>query len=75
MLNTVDRCREAGAVDVLTMATHLVLPEGARERFVEKGVCCILGSDTFPGRTSDELIKVYSVAPLIAAELKNYLGL
>lgn len=73
MLQTVDRCYEAGALDVMIMATHLVLPEGARERFKARGINRIIGSDTYPGRQSDDLLDLYSVAPLIAEELKHYL--
>jgi len=75
MLQTVDRCYEAGAVDVMVMATHLILAGEARERFRERGITRIIGSDTYPGRQSDELIEVYSVAPLIARELVHYLRL
>lgn len=75
MLQTVDRCYEAGAVDVIVMATHLVMAGNARERFTEKGISCIVGADTYPGRQSDELLEVYSVAPLIARELVHYLRL
>lgn len=75
MLQTVDRCREAGAKDVLVMATHLVLAGEARRKFREKGIQCIVGADTFPNRHSDDLLKVYSVAPLIARELAAYLDL
>jgi ribose-phosphate pyrophosphokinase len=66
MLQTVDRCYQAGAVNVLIMATHLVLPEEARARFRERGIDRIIGSDTYPGRRSDDLLDLYSVAPLIA---------
>ncbi|HHO48455.1 MAG TPA: ribose-phosphate pyrophosphokinase [Desulfobacteraceae bacterium] len=65
MLQTVDRCYEAGAVNVLIMATHLVLPEEARARFRARGIERIIGSDTYPGRRSDDLLDLYSVAPLI----------
>ncbi len=75
MLQTVDRCREAGAADVLVMATHLVLAGSARQAFIDKGIRRILGTDTYPGRRSDDVLQVFSVAPLIAAELKNYLGI
>lgn len=73
MLQTVDRCYEAGALSVMIMATHLVLPEEARARFREKGIDRIIGSDTFPGRESDDLLDLFSVAPLIADELIHYL--
>ncbi len=75
MLQTVDRCYQAGAVGVMVMATHLVLAGGAREQFVAKGINCIIGADTYPGRESDDLLQVYSVAPVIAEELKGYFRL
>ncbi len=75
MLQTVDRCLEAGAREVMVMATHLVLAGHARQAFIDKGIRCILGTDSYPGRKSDALLQVFSVAPLIATELKNYLGL
>ncbi|HHD64312.1 MAG TPA: ribose-phosphate pyrophosphokinase [Desulfobulbaceae bacterium] len=75
MLQTVDRCYEAGAVDVLVMATHLVLAGKARERFQKRGISCIIGADTYPDRQSDDLLDIYSVAPLIAGELVHYLRL
>ena len=72
MLQTVDRCYEAGAVDVMVLATHLVLAADAREKFKARGIR-VIGSDTYPGRTSDDLLDVFSVAPLIAQELTHYL--
>ena len=75
MLQTVDRCYQAGAVGVMVMATHLVLAGGAREKFLAKGITCIIGADTFPGRESDDLLRVYSVAPVIAEELRGYFRL
>jgi ribose-phosphate pyrophosphokinase len=73
MLQTIDRCYEAGAVDVAIMATHLVLAGDARKKFKEKGIHCIIGADTYPGTVSDDLLAVYTVAPIIAGELKSYL--
>jgi len=75
MLQTVDRCYQAGAEDVMVMATHLVLAGNARRRFLERGITRIIGADTYPGRQSDDLLDVFSVAPLIARELKHYLRL
>ena len=74
MLQTVDRCLEAGAAEAFVMATHLVLAGGARQAFIAKGIRRIIGTDTYPGRQSDALLQVFSVAPLIAAELRQYLG-
>ncbi len=73
MLQTADRCYEAGASDVMVMATHLVLAGDARTRFKKKGIKRIIGADTYPGVKSDDLLEVYSVAPLIGRELIHYL--
>lgn len=75
MLQTIDRCREAGAVKVLIMATHLVLAGQAREKFKERGIDRLIGADTYPGARSDELCDIYSTAPIIAHELTRYLQL
>jgi ribose-phosphate pyrophosphokinase len=73
MLQTADRCYEAGAADVMFMATHLILSGDARERFQAKGVKRIIGADTYPGSKTGGLLEVYSVAPIIAKELIHYL--
>lgn len=73
MIQTVERCYEAGAIDVMIMATHLVLPEGTLARFRDKGINRIIGSDSYPGRQGNDMLDLYSVAPLIAAELTHYL--
>ena len=39
------------------------------------GIGCIIGADTYPGTVSDELLQIYSVAPVIADELKSYFRL
>jgi ribose-phosphate pyrophosphokinase len=73
MIQTADRCYEAGASDVMVLATHLVLAGDARKRFKEKGIHRIIGADTYPGTRGDDFLEVYSVAPLIARELVRYL--
>ncbi len=73
MLQTVDRCYEAGAVNVMIMATHLVLSGDARRKFMDKGIDRIIGADTFPGTESDGFLDLFTVAPLIANELSHYL--
>ncbi|PIE59415.1 MAG: ribose-phosphate pyrophosphokinase [Desulfobulbus propionicus] len=75
MLQTVDRCFEAGATGVAVMATHLVLAGEARKRLREKEIICVVGADTYPGVQSDDLLEIYSVAPLIAKELETCLRL
>lgn len=73
ILQTAERCRQAGACGVMVMATHLVLCGNARQRFVEAGIKKILGADTYPGTESNNLLDVYSVAPLVADVLKKHL--
>ena len=73
MVQTADRCYEAGAVDVMVMATHLVLAGDVRSRFKKRGINKIIGADTYPGTRSDDFLEVYSVAPLIGRELIHYL--
>lgn len=73
MLQTVDRCYEAGARDVSVMATHLVLAGEAREKFKNRGISKIIGADTYPGSVSDDLCDLYTVAPLIAEELRRFM--
>ncbi len=75
MMQTIDRCYEAGAIGIKIMATHLILANNARQKFQDKGVDCIIGADTYPGRESDDLLCVYSVAPLIAEHVKQRLGI
>ena len=73
IIQTARRCREAGAVDTMLFATHLVLAGNARNRFRENGINRIIGTDTFPGTRSDDLLDVYSVAPLVADVMEKYL--
>jgi len=73
ILQTASRCLEAGARDVVVMATHLVLAGDARERLAASPVSRVIGSDTYPGRQSDTLLDVYSVAPLLAEVLRDHL--
>ncbi len=75
ILQTAERCLEAGAVDVAVLATHLVIAGPARRRFEESSITKIIGSDTYPGRKSDELFDIYSVAPLLAKVLNKHLKL
>lgn len=75
IIQTAERCLDAGARDVIVMATHLVLAGSAREKFEKSPVKKIIGSDSYPGRQSDNLLDVYSVAPLLAEVLQNHLRL
>jgi ribose-phosphate pyrophosphokinase len=66
IIQTALRCREAGAVDTILYATHLVMAGDSREKFKKNGITKIIGADTYPGSVTDDLLEVYSVAPLIA---------
>lgn len=73
IIQTAQRCLDAGASDVIVMATHLVMAGKARERFLESPISKVIGADTYPGRVSDSLLDVYSVAPLLARILTEHL--
>ena len=73
IIQTALRCREAGATDTILYATHLVMAGDSRDKFKKSGINKIIGADTFPGRKTDELLEVYSVAPLVARVLHRHL--
>ena len=73
IIQTAERCMEAGAVDVAAMATHLVMAGDSLEKFRSSPVSKILGSDTYPGRESNDIMDVYSVAPLLAEIIEEHL--
>lgn len=73
IIQTAKRCQEAGAVGTAVLATHLVMAGEARQRFIENGIVKVIGSDSYPDRVSDDLLEVYSIAPLLARVLRNYL--
>lgn len=73
IIQTAERCVDAGAKEIAVLATHLVMAGDSRQRFLDSSITKVIGSDSFPGRVSDDLIEVYSVAPLLAKILKSYL--
>jgi ribose-phosphate pyrophosphokinase len=73
IIQTAERCLEAGAVDVVALATHLVMAGGSMEKFRASPISKVIGSDTFPGRESNDILDVYSVAPLLADVIETYL--
>jgi ribose-phosphate pyrophosphokinase len=73
IIQTANRCLEAGARDVVAHATHLVLAGNSMDRFQQSPISKIIGSDSFPGRCRNPLIEVYSLAPLLAEVMENYL--
>ncbi len=66
IIQTAERCMEAGATDIAVLATHLVLAGNARQRFVDRSIIKVIGSDSYPNRISDDFLEVYSIAPLLA---------
>ena len=75
IINTAMRCKEAGATSSVLMATHLVLCGEARQKIAEQKIRKVIGADTYPGRQPDDLVEVYSVAPLVAEVLSRQLKL
>ncbi|MDR3089622.1 MAG: ribose-phosphate diphosphokinase [Desulfobulbaceae bacterium] len=74
IIQTAERCLEAGAREVMVLATHLVLAPGAREKLVASPIKKVIGSDSYPGRRSDDFLDVYSLAPLLAEVLSKRLA-
>jgi len=75
IIETEKRCKEAGATSSVLMATHLVLCSNARQIMSEQNIQKVIGADTYPGSQSDDLLEVYSVAPLVAEILLQHLKL
>ncbi|HBH29210.1 MAG: ribose-phosphate diphosphokinase [Desulfofustis sp. PB-SRB1] len=73
IVQTANRCLDAGAREVFAMATHLVLAGEARQKLGASPIVKVIGSDTVPGVVSGDLIDVYSVAPLISSVLASHL--
>ncbi len=73
IIQTAKRCLDAGAKDTILFATHLVLSGDCRQRMIDNGINKVIGADTYPGRISDDLLDLYSVAPLVARTLSKQL--
>lgn len=75
ILQTAERCLEAGAKDVVAHATHLVMAGNAVEKFKSGPISKVLGSDTYPEVEPNELLDVYSIAPLLAEVIEDHLNI
>jgi len=73
IIQTAERCLEAGAKEVVAHATHLVMAGNSMEKFKNGPISKVIGSDTYPGKESDSFLDVYSVAPLLAEVIEDYL--
>ena len=70
--NVVPRLLQAGAVDVIAVATHAVFSPPARQRLDESALSEVVVTDTLPIRAdaSPSRLTVVSVAPLIASVIR-----
>ena len=73
IIQTAERCLEAGAKDIVAHATHLVMAGGSIEKFKNGPISKVIGSDTYPGKESDPFLDVYSIAPLLAEVIEDHL--
>jgi ribose-phosphate pyrophosphokinase len=73
IIQTANRCIDAGATEVYVLATHLVMAGEARPLFHDSAIKKVIGSDTYPGVKSDEIVDVYSVVPLVRNVLESHL--
>ncbi|BHH82556.1 ribose-phosphate diphosphokinase [Desulforhopalus sp. 52FAK] len=73
IIQTANRCLEAGAKEVVAHATHLVMAGNSIEKFKNGPISKVIGSDTYPGKENDSFLDVYSVAPLLAEVIEDYL--
>lgn len=73
IIQTAERCLEAGAVDVVALATHLVMAGDSLGKFSASPISKVIGSDTYPGSESNQIMDVYSVAPLLAEVIEEHL--
>ena len=73
IIQTAERCMDAGATGIVVLATHLVMAGDARRSFLNSSITKVIGSDSYPGRVSDDLLEVFSLAPLLAKILKSCL--
>ncbi len=73
IIQTAERCLEAGAKEVYAHATHLVMAGDAIEKFTRSPIIKVIGSDTYPGRRSGGILEVYPIAPLLAEVIESHL--
>lgn len=73
ILQTAARCMEAGAKEIVAHATHLVMAGDSMAKFRQGSITKVIGSDTYPGRESGDLLDVYSIAPLLAEVIEDQL--
>ncbi|MGL1931894.1 MAG: ribose-phosphate diphosphokinase [Desulfotalea sp.] len=75
IIQTAERCMDAGASQVYLLATHLVLSGDARSKLLDSSVVKVIGSDSYPNVKNDGKIELYSLAPLLSDMLRQRLML
>ena len=73
IIQTAQRCLEAGAKEVVAHATHLVMAGKSLDKLKNGPISKVIGSDTYPGRDDDPFLDVYSIAPLLADVIEEHL--
>jgi len=73
IIQTAERCLEAGAKEVIAHATHLVMAGDSMEKFTNGPISKVIGSDSYPGIEDDALLDIYSIAPLLAEIIEEQL--
>lgn len=73
IIQTAERCLQAGAKDVVAHATHLVMAGNSLEKFEASPISKIMGSDSYPGSEDTDMIDRYSIAPLLADVIEDHL--
>lgn len=73
IIQTAQRCLEAGAKEIVAHATHLVMAGDSMEKFRNGPISRVIGSDTYPGAEENPLLDTYSVAPLLAEVIEDHL--
>ena len=72
IIQTAERCLEAGAKEVVAHATHLVMAGNSIDKFKNGPISRVIGSDTYPGRDNEPFLDVYSIAPLLADVIEDH---
>lgn len=73
IIQTAQRCLEAGAKEIVAHATHLVMAGDSMEKFRNGPISRVIGSDTYPGAEENPHLDTYSVAPLLAEVIEDHL--
>lgn len=71
----IQRCFEAGAKDVIFLATHLEMAGQAEQKLRDSQAQMVMGTDSHPNAKQNDFIKIYSVAEMIAEAITRHLNI